>query len=327
MKSFAHYNAGTVREAVKLLKEYDGKARINAGGTDLLGALRDKSIPVYPEALINIKNIKDLEYIRKDKAGLQIGALTKLADIVSSQEVVENYPILAEAAHTVATPQIRNMGTLGGNLAQDVRCWYYRYPAQIGGPVTCLRKGSGTCLAVRGDNRYHAVIGGKKCFAVCPSDTATALAALDAHVVAAGPEGKRKIAVADFYNPLGNALGKDEIILSVLIPKRPGESRQRFSKFTLRKPIDFAVVSVAVVIDIADGLCKDLRIVLGAVAPGPYRAYAAEEYLKGRAIDEETAAKAAELALKDAKPLSMNGYKIKIAQTLVKRVLLNGAER
>ena len=141
MKPFKHYNARSVKEATKLLAKYEGKARANAGGTDLLGAMRDKCLSEYPEAVINIKTIDGLDYIKQDKKGLKIGALAKLADIAGSSEVKEEYKLLAEAAYSVASPHIRNMATIGGNLAQDVRCWYYRYPTQIGGPITCLRKG------------------------------------------------------------------------------------------------------------------------------------------------------------------------------------------
>jgi NADPH-dependent glutamate synthase beta subunit-like oxidoreductase len=159
MKPFKHYNARSVKEATKLLSKYDGKAKANAGGTDLLGAMRDKCLRVYPEAVINIKTIDGLDYIKRDKKGLRIGALAKLADIAASPEVKEEYRLLVEATHSVASPHIRNMATIGGNLAQDVRCWYYRYPTQIGGPITCLRKGGKICSALGGDNRYHSIFG------------------------------------------------------------------------------------------------------------------------------------------------------------------------
>ncbi|MBN1104920.1 MAG: FAD binding domain-containing protein [Deltaproteobacteria bacterium] len=176
MKSFAHYNARSLREASKLLTRYEGKAKVNAGGTDLLGAMRDKSIPVYPEAVINIKTIEGLDYIKKDAKGLKIGALARLADIAHSPEVREGYGLLAEAVHSVATPQVRNMATVGGNLAQDVRCWYYRYPRQIGGPIVCLRKGGKICNALLGDNRYHSIFGAAPvsqypCSGHCPAGT------------------------------------------------------------------------------------------------------------------------------------------------------------
>ena len=176
MKPFAHYNARTVKEATKLLAEYEGKARANAGGTDLLGAMRDNCLSQYPEAVINLKNIEGLNYIKRDGKGLSIGALTKLSDIVASPEVNETYGLLSQAAYSVASPHIRNMATLGGNLAQDVRCWYYRYPAQIGGPIVCLRKGGKFCSALAGDNRYHSLFGAARldeypCGSHCPVRT------------------------------------------------------------------------------------------------------------------------------------------------------------
>jgi xanthine dehydrogenase YagS FAD-binding subunit len=324
MRPFTHVNARSVKEACKLLAEYDGRAVLNAGGTDLLGTLKGDNLLEYPEALVNIKTIAGLDRIAESKGTLRIGALAKLSALVNSSLLIERYPALAEAARTVATPQIRNAATIGGNLCQDVRCWYYRYPRHIGGPILCARKGKGPCLAVKGDNRYHALMGAKKCFAVCPSDTAVALAALDGQITIAGPEGERKIAVTEFYNPMGNSLKKGEMVTGVEVPSVERESRETFLKFTLRKPVDFAIVSVATVITIKGGLCTDARIALGAVAAGPVRAKKAEELLVGRPIDETSAADASEAALAGAKPLSMNAYKIEIAKTLVKRAILNG---
>ncbi|HEY3278448.1 MAG TPA: FAD binding domain-containing protein, partial [Syntrophorhabdaceae bacterium] len=174
MKPFTHHNARSVREAGALLKQYGGKARVNAGGTDLLGAMRDRSIAEYPEALINLKTIQDLDYIKKDESGLRIGALARLADIAGSTEVREAYPLLADAVYSVASPHIRNMATIGGNLAQEVRCWYYRYPEQLGGAITCLRKGGKVCSALAGDNRYHSLFGAARltenpCASHCPA--------------------------------------------------------------------------------------------------------------------------------------------------------------
>lgn len=175
MKPFKHYNARSLKEATGLLAKYRGKAKANAGGTDLLGAMRIKCLPAYPEAVINIKTIDGLDYIKRDRTGLKIGSLARLADIARAPEVTEDYKLLAEAAHSVASPHIRNMATLGGNLAQDVRCWYYRYPAQIGGPIICLRKGGKICSALGGDNRYHSVFGGARmaeypCESHCPAE-------------------------------------------------------------------------------------------------------------------------------------------------------------
>jgi len=326
MRSFSHFNAQSIKEACKLLAEYDGRAVLNAGGTDLLGTLKGENLFEYPESLINIKTISGLDKIVESKGTLRIGALAKLSAIVNSPLLNERYPALAEAARTVATPQIRNAATMGGNLCQDVRCWYYRYPRHIGGPIQCARKGKGPCLAVKGDNRYHAVMGGKKCFAVCPSDTAVALAALDARIDIAGPQGERKLAVMGFYHPLGNGLKRGEMVTGVEIPSVEKGSRQAFLKFTLRKPVDFAIVSVATAITVKAGLCADARITLGAVAAGPVRATRAEKILVGRPVDEKASADAAEVALAGAKPLSMNAYKIEIAKTLVKRAILQSRE-
>jgi len=326
MRSFTHFNAQSVKEACKLLAEYDGRAVLNAGGTDLLGTLKGDNLLEYPEALINIKTISGLNKIVESKGTLRIGALAKLSALVISPLLNERYPVLAEAARTVATPQIRNVATLGGNLCQDVRCWYYRYPRHIGGPILCARKGKGPCLAVKGDNRYHALMGAKKCFAVCPSDTAVALAALDGQIKITGPEGERSIAVTEFYSPMGNSLKKGEMVTGVEVPSVADHSKQTFLKFILRKPVDFAIVSVATVITAKDGVCMEARIALGAVAAGPVRATKAEKILVGRPVDDMAAADAAETALAGAKPLSMNAYKIEIAKTLVKRAILQSRQ-
>jgi NADPH-dependent glutamate synthase beta subunit-like oxidoreductase len=171
MKPFEHIDAKTVDEAVRLLKEYESK--LIAGGTDLLGVLKDRVLPTYPELLVNIKRIPGLDRIEQDEGGLKIGALTKLADIAASPLVKEEVPMLAEAARSVATPQVRNMGTIGGNLAQDTRCWYYRYPHEIGGRILCYLKGGQGCYALTGENRYHSIFGGlreanPRCSSACP---------------------------------------------------------------------------------------------------------------------------------------------------------------
>ena len=176
MKDFEHHNARSIDEAVKLLGKHKGKAKLNAGGTDFLGLLKDLVTPVYPESIINIKGVRGLDYIKEDEEGLKIGALTKLTAIIDSTVVREKYGVLAEAAKSVATPQIRNMCTIGGNLAQEVRCWYYRYPDQLGGTVMCLRKGGAVCNALVGDNRYHSIFGTARlasypCATHCPAGT------------------------------------------------------------------------------------------------------------------------------------------------------------
>ena len=323
MKSFKHFNAISVDEALSLLMEYKGQAKLIAGGTDLLGSLKDKILPDYPEALINIKTIPELNHIHDNAKGLEIGPSAKLIEIAQSPVIRKKYAVLSEAAETVATPEIRNMATLGGNLCQDTRCWYYRYPHEMGGRILCYRKGSGPCHAVKGDNRYHAIMGAKACFAVCPSDMAIALTALDARLKITGTSGDRDVQIKDAYNPLGNVLEPDEFLTEIHVPKLPKGAKQTFIKFTLRKPVDFAIASVASVIMMEDGVCKDARIALGAVAPPPVRATAAEEALKGKVIDAKTAEKAAEAAVADAKPLSMNAYKIEITKALLKKAILS----
>ncbi|MCX5806516.1 MAG: xanthine dehydrogenase family protein subunit M [Proteobacteria bacterium] len=321
MRSFKHIIAGSTEEACTLLLNYNGKAVLNAGGTDLLLTLKGENLFEYPKAVIDIKTISGLDYIKEDDKTLKIGALTKLSRIAEHPLLQNSYRVLTEAARSVATPQIRNSATIGGNLCQDVRCWYYRYPRHIGGPILCLRKGKGSCLAVAGDNRYHAIMGGKKCFAVCPSDTAVALAALDAQILIVGTKGERRVPVTDFFSPLGNAIAQDEMVREIEIQKALLPTRQRFLKFTLRSPVDFAIVSVASIITAKEGICIDARIALGAVAPGPVRAKKAEEILKGQPNNKDIAVLAAEKALADARPLSRNAYKVEIAKTLVKRAI------
>jgi xanthine dehydrogenase YagS FAD-binding subunit len=323
MRSLKHIGVRTVDEACSLLRKHKGRAKLNAGGTDLLSILKEEILFEYPEVLIDIKTISGLDTIKEDGDTLKIGALTKLSDIVGSPLLGQRYRVLVRGAHSVATPQVRNMATLGGNLCQEVRCWYYRYPRPIGGPMHCLRKGDGPCLAVSGDNRYHAILGGKRCFAVCPSDVAIALAALDAQIKIESPKGERRIAVTDFYEPLGNGLKEDEMVTEIEVPKDADPAKQTFVKFTLRNPVDFAIVSVACIITMKGGICLDARIALGAVGPAPVRAQKAEEVLKGRSIDSKLASEAADQAVAGAKPLSMNAYKVEITRRLVERAILS----
>jgi len=321
MRSFKHHQVRSIKEAIHLLERYEGRARLNAGGTDLLGLLKADILPQYPEAVIDIKSIKNLNKIKLEKGLLKIGALVKLADLVESPLIQCQYPLLAQAAHSIGSPQIRNVATLGGNLCQEVRCWYYRYPSHIGGPIPCFRKGGNTCPAVTGDHRFHAIMGGKGCFAVCPSDLATALSAYDAYAVISGPDGERNVSVMDFYHPLGHAIQKNEMVKEVIVPPIPQPSKQKFIKFTLRKPIDFALVSVASVLVFEGEKVAEARIALGALSPSPVRAYESEKRLAGSSINETIALEMAEIALSHAKPLNGNGYKVTIAKALIKRAL------
>ncbi len=334
MKHFDHHDAFSLDEASEFLRVYQGNAKVIAGGTDLLGALRNETVPQYPEALINIKTVRDLDYIRDDGDGLTIGALTKLTDICKSPLVQGDYRLLREAAFSVASPHIRNMATIGGNLAQDVRCWFYRYPRQIGGPIVCLRKGGRFCNALAGDNRYHSIFGPagigdtasesspvrKGCFAVNPSDIAVALVALDARIITT----RRSLPAELFFKASATSshvLEPDELIREIQVPKPLPLARQRYEKFVLRKPIDFAMVSVAAIFTFDDDVCQDAHVVLGAVAPAPLRIRNAEDILKGRQINEELAEEAADLALQGATALRMNEYKVAIARGLLKRTI------
>jgi len=321
VKAFKHINATSVEETIALIRSYNGKACLIAGGTDLLGVLKDEILPDYPEAIINLKTITGLDRFEDTGNGFKLGALVKLSDVVAHPLVKERFPALSKAAEDVATPEIRNMATLGGNLCQDTRCWYYRYPHHVGGRIMCHRKGEGPCQAVKGDNRYHSIIGAKKCFAVCSSDTAIALSALDAKLEIAGPQGIRHASIDEFFTHMGNILETDELLTGIELPNPVAGTRQAFFKFTVRKPVDFAIASVAAVVTMQDGACKDARVVLGAVAPTPFRAIDCEKFLKGKAAGEKVIAEAARTAVKDAKPMRMNAYKLEITETLVKRAL------
>ncbi len=321
MRPFKHLNVENIRECVSLLQEHNGRAKVIAGGTDLLGVLKGEILPESPELLINIKGIPDLNSIREQKGELKIGALAKLSDIAKSSLVQERYRALAESARAIATPVIRDMATLGGNLCQETRCWYYRYPHVAGGRILCYRKGGTRCWAVTGDNRYHAIMGGEKCFSSCPSDTAVALTALGARISIIGPEGDRIVPVTDFFTPRGNILDTNEIVTGIQVSAPPAETRQSFIKFSLRKPVDFAVVSVASAVSTRDDICTGVAIALGAVAPFPMRATAAEKILIGNPLNEESIRAAAAATVIGAKPLSMNAYKVELVKTLTQRVL------
>lgn len=322
MKQFQHIDVSTIEDACITLAKYNGKAMLNAGGTDLLSLLKADVLPHYPDAVVNIKPIPGLDTVSESNGTLTVGALSRLKTLSRSPLLQKKYSVLSEAAATVAGPQIRNVATLGGNLCQRVRCWYFRYPHSIGGPIQCLRKGGDHCPAIKGDHRYHAIMGAKRCIAVCPSDCAVALAALDARLIITGPQKERWLDLCDLYGPLSNALDPGEMVTELRIPTRKTAGHQRFLKFTIRKPIDFAIVSVAVVLTLEKKVCSDARIVLGAVAPAPVRAANAEALLIGNRITRKAAQAAAAAALEDSRPLKQNGYKVEIARTLVERAIM-----
>jgi xanthine dehydrogenase YagS FAD-binding subunit len=321
MRKFTHINAQTIEEAVSALKRYGGRASIIAGGTDLLGKMKDEILPKYPEALVDIKSIPGMEFLKEEAGVLRIGALTLLADIETEPLIREKYAALAQAARRTASPHIREMGTLGGNLCQDIRCWYYRNPDNR---FPCLRKGGGKCYAIEGDNRYHSIMGGSVeggCYAVHPSDMAPALIALDAGVMTS----KRMIRLEDFFQvdvAKTTILDSDEIVTEIQAPEPAAGSKSAFFKFAIRKSIDFPIVNCAARITTSSGKVTDARICLNAISVKPYRAAKAEETILKKKVDEKIAEAAGKAAMSDAKPMERNGYMVQVAGVLVKRAIL-----
>jgi xanthine dehydrogenase YagS FAD-binding subunit len=325
MRGFEYYKVTTVAQTISLLTQYQDKASILAGGSDLLGRMKDRLEGPklrLPQHLLDIAGIKDLNYIRPQKNGLKIGATTLLVDIASSPLIADKYPLLSEAASQVAVPQIRNVGTLGGNLCQRPRCWYFR------GRLfkDCLRKGGDNCYAPAGENQYHAVFGGENCHMVCPSDLATALTALNARVEIATPKGNKLIPIEQFYvRPERNVLketvlGPSEMVVAVEIPASGPGSKGTFLKLKEREAFDFAIVSTAALVTVKNDIVSDARIVLGGVAPFPLRASGAEATLKGKKISDAIDS-VCKTAVDGAQPLSNNGYKVIAAKGITEKAL------
>ena len=321
MKKFAHFDASTVEEVVTLLKRYQGGANLIAGGTDILGKMKDRILPVYPEALINLKTVPGLDSIEEEASMLKIGPLAILEDIAHNSIVRKKYAALAEAARRTASPHLREMGTLGGNICQDIRCWYYRHAENR---FPCLRKGGGRCYALEGDTRYHSIFGGsveEGCIAVHPSDTAPALIALNGKIKTS----KRTINADDFFQvevSKTTVLDEDEIVTEIQVPEPTEETKSSFFKFALRKSIDFPIVNCAAMITQSTGKVEAARICLNAVYVKPYRAVKAEEAIIGKKINEANAQAAGDAAVSAAKPLADNKYMVQIAKIMVKRAIL-----
>jgi xanthine dehydrogenase YagS FAD-binding subunit len=325
LKDFEHYNAASIEQAVALLERHGEAARVIAGGQDIV--FRMKKHIVTPAVLINLKTIPGLNRIHHEKnVGLRVGPLATLAEIAASTDVRAGYGALAQAAGVVASPQIRNFGTIGGNLCQDVWCWYL----QDG--FSCWKSGGRFCDLAAGDSSiYGSIMGGHLCLANHPSDLAPALVALDATIHTASPGGPRSIPAADFFPGhiwVGgrlqcHALQHSEIISEIEIPFRP--ARSTYIKFAYRKSWDFAVASVAAAVTGNAAQCDDLRLVFGGVATHPLRSTVAENFLRGKKIDEDSARTASDLALADSRPLKMNRYKVALAKTLAERALLTVA--
>ena len=275
-----------------------------------------------PSILVELRLVPNLAGISFGPGGANIGAMTALADIERDPEVARLYPALSQAAASVATPQIRNVGTLGGNLCQRPRCWYYRSPL-----YDCLKKGGDTCFAVKGLNKYHAILGGDGCHIVHPSDMAVALIVLDADVEVSDGRDSRLIPVDDFFvgpaqNMLSEVALKDgEILTRVRIPVPVPESRSVYLKAKERQAYDFALVSVAASLAVENAVVTSARIALGGVAPVPFAASHVADAIEGLGVEQVNPEELGRLAVRDARPLSDNGYKVRLAGNLVARAV------
>ena len=319
LPEFNYARPATLDEAVRLLAAPG--ARAHAGGTDLLGCLRDG---VFPAAtVVSLSGLAELTGIRKAlDGGVVVGSLTTLSELAGSSDLAARFPTLAAAAAAAASPQLRNQGTLGGNLCQKPRCWYYR------GEFRCARKGGEKCFAVEGENQFHSIFGGEVCFYVHPSDTAPALVGLDAVIRIAGPSGARSVpADAFFVAPAKDytretVLGPAEIVTEIVLPAQPQETRGTYRKVRARGAWDFALAGAAVVVTLADHRVERARIVLSGVAPIPWRVPAAERALMGHRLGASSASKVADAAAGNAQPLGQNAYKVELVRGAVEEALL-----
>ncbi len=332
MKAFEWANAATAQDAVTLLKPADPKAdpdemsRPMGGGQDLLTTM--KAYIQRPPRVVNLKTIKGLNQITADgKGGFRIGATVTLSEIEEHPDIIAKFPGLAEAAASVATPQIRHVGTIGGNLCQRPRCWYFRME-----DVICRKKGGNVCYAQAGQNKYNAIFDTGPSNIVHPSDLATMLVALGATLTIQGPAGPKAMAVEDFFcTPetnvrKENVLADGEIVTEIQVPATTMKST--YLKFKERESLDFAMAAVAVAVELGpDKNVRSARVVLGGVASIPWHVPDVEKFLVGKPLNEANLAQAATIALDGAKPLEQNGYKVPLAQTLVKRALASSTRR
>lgn len=323
MRAFDYVSPTSTRQAATLLSPTWGTTEILAGGTDLLALMKEDV--VTPKRLVNIKEIKELSGVNAT-TGLRIGALTTLAEIAENNGIKEKWPALAEAVHEAASPQIRNMATLGGNLCQRPRCWYFR-----NGMGLLPKDESGKELVEAGDNRYHAILGndGPAKF-VSPSTIVPVLIAYGATIMLEGPKGHRIVPLEDFYaipsteSDREHKLRPNEILTQIIVPPPKG---QRVAHYEIRQKaaFDWPLAVAAVRLEMDGSTVETARVVLGHVAPIPWLPPEATAALKGQKVSEETAKKAADAALANAKPLSQNAYKVQLARVAVKRAILKAA--
>lgn len=325
MAGFELYQPPDLASALELSGRYGERGWILAGGYDSLDWFKDRV--KVPEAVIDLARVAEMHGIRDSDDGIEIGAMTTLTEVERSPLVRDRFRLLAEAAGEVASPQIRNAGTLGGNLCQDTRCWYYRYG------VDCYRAGGNTCYAAAPDaqNREHAIFGASRCVAVSPSDTAPALVALEAEMVVRSPDGERMIPAEDFFMPPSRdiermtVLEPGEVLTSIRIPYTWADASFYFEKVADRNSWDFALASVAAAFRTDGVTIQDARIVCGGVQCVPRRMQAVERYLRGRARTPEGVEAAGALAVRGAEPLAYNGYKVQLVENLVKRAIRSTA--
>lgn len=324
MRSFEHRSVSSAAEAVAALREHPDTALI-AGGAELLSLM--KADLTAPTRVIDLKPARELRGIAISSDGaVRIGALTTLAEIETHAALAKRLPILRASLRDAATPQLRNMATVGGNLMQRTRCWYFR------GPYTCWQKGGDQCFARDGQNKYSAIFDESPCVSAHPSDLAPALLALDASVVVQGAAGERTLPIEKLLEPPTSerrreaTLGADEVIVAVTIPPQTNTARGAFFKLMDRQAWAYALVSAAAQVTVTDGMVAHVRVVLGGVANTPRRLHAVESALQGQRLTPELAAQAAEHAVADAKPLLHNAYKVQMARELTRRVVLQAAE-
>jgi xanthine dehydrogenase YagS FAD-binding subunit len=325
MGTFELYQPTDLAGATDLLRRYGADAWVLSGGMDTFDWLKDRA--KSPRVIVDVGAIEGLRGVSPTPQGIRIGALTSLTDMAEAPEIASRYPLLAKAANKVATPQIRNQGSLAGNVAQDTRCWYYR----SGWP--CYRAGGNTCFAnaPAALNREHAIFESSRCVAVTPSDTAPALVALDAQIEIHHRSGSRMVAAENFF--IGPAtditrmtvLEPNEMITFIHLPATWAEKAHYFEKVSDRKSWDFALANVASSLDIQGGVIRQARIVVGGVAARPLRMRRVENLITGRSVDEALLEEAASVAVQGARPLQFNGYKIALTRNLVKRAIRDAA--
>jgi len=321
VKAFTNANARDLTQAMTLIRQARDARRsvaVAGGGSDLLGMMKEGL--VSPDVVVHLRSIKSLDRITV-KNGATIGGETTLDAIAASAAIRRDYRVLAEAAESVATPQIRNVATIAGNVCQRPWCWYYR------NGFKCLKNGGTTCYSVNGENEFHAIFGGGPSYIVHPSDTAPALVALDATFRIVGPGGERRVPAADFFTlptvdaSRENVLKDGDVLAEIVLPARAAGARSAYHKILDREAWTHAVVSAAVVLDMDKDVCRRARVVLGGVAPIPWRLPEVEKQLTGKRITPDVAASAGEAAVAGARPLAKNGYKVPLTRNMVRRTL------